>query len=213
MNLHDLKFLEKPQIRVPFAMLVIGASQQGKSSFVSDLIKNSDVVFSQNFDEIVYSFLSEQPSIQTDKDIRYMEGLDLDILNTNHGQCLYVCDDLMSQFQGDYFVKLMTTARHSNISVIVMLHDLYFKGKHFTSGTRSATHLVLFGNPRDKSSVKTLSYQINPSYPKFLYSAWEDATRAAYNPLVVDLLPNTPENLRYLTGILPGQICFSYLPA
>lgn len=193
-------------------MMVVGASQQGKSTFVIKLLENQSKIFTKPFGEVIYSYLTQKPDVKG-INIEFVHGLKYDILDYVRPEpCLYICDDLMSKFEGDFFLKLMTTARHNNVSVIIMLHDLYFKGKHFTSGTRSATHLVLFGNPRDKSSIKTLSYPINPKYSNFLYSAWEDATKQPFNPLIIDLLPNTPENLRFLSGILPDQVCYSYLP-
>jgi hypothetical protein len=57
----------------------------------------------------------------------------------------------------------------------------------------NAHYLVLFKNPRDKSQIGVLSRQLQMPH---LLPAFEEATGRPYGYLMVDLSPQTPEELR-----------------
>ena len=52
----NLAELEKPKIKTHMSMLVVGASQQGKSEFVIKLIENNINVFDPPFERIDYHY-------------------------------------------------------------------------------------------------------------------------------------------------------------
>ena len=57
----------------------------------------------------------------------------------------------------------------------------------------NAHYLVLFKNPRDKSQIGVLSRQLQMPH---LLPAYEDATGRPHGYLLVDLSPQTPDELR-----------------
>ena len=67
----------------------------------------------------------------------------------------------------------------------------------------NSDYLVLFKNPRDKGKAGILARQMFPSKWKSLLSAVEDAHRNPYSFLVVDLRPETPDQIRIRSDIMP----------
>ena len=64
-------------------------------------------------------------------------------------------------------------------------------------------YLVLFKNPRDKGQAGILARQMFPSKWKAFLSAVEDAHHNPYSYLVVDLRPETPDQIRIRSDIIP----------
>ena len=93
---------------------------------------------------------------------------------------LIILDDLMNESKDntnilDVFTK---KSRHRNISIILIVQNLFAKGSCIRSMSLNSHYLVLFNNPRDRSQIKHLARQMNPSNPKFIEEAFEDATNA-----------------------------------
>jgi hypothetical protein len=74
-------------------------------------------------------------------------------------------------------------------------------------------YLVLFKNPRDKLQIRNLAAQMHPNNAKFLVSSYEDATNVPYGYLVVDLRPETPEQLRIRTDVFNTSGQTVYVPS
>ncbi len=79
---------------------------------------------------------------------------------------------------------------------------MFAKGSCIKSMSLNSHYLILFNNPRDRSQIKHLARQMNPSAPKFIEEAFEDATNArAHGYLVFDLRQTTTEILRLRSNI------------
>ena len=57
------------------------------------------------------------------------------------------------------------------------------KGKFATTMNRNTDYLNLFENIRDKTVIRTVSYQMNPNNTKFLIDAYNDATKTKFGHL------------------------------
>ena len=60
-------------------------------------------------------------------------------------------------------------------------------------------YLVIFRNPRDKSQINHLAKQMYPGNIKFMQQSYDDATSKPYGYLLVDLKPETPDEIRLRT--------------
>ena len=65
--------------------------------------------------------------------------------------------------------------------------------------------MLIFKNPRDQRQSRSLAQQIFPSKIQFLMQAFEDATDRPYGYIILDLHPQTPEEMRVRTKIFKSE--------
>jgi hypothetical protein len=116
-------------------------------------------------------------------------------------QCIVVLDDLMwesrsSMTVGNLFSRV---AHHHQCFIIHITQNFFQAGKVTRSQSLNAHYLVLFKNPRDRQQILYLARQIYPRKENFVLSSFEDATQREYGYLLIDLNPNTSEELRLRT--------------
>ena len=67
-------------------------------------------------------------------------------------------------------------------------------------------------NDRDKQQISILSKQISPFNSSFITSAYQEATKKAYDYLLLDFNQETPPLLRVRSHIFPHQFpCVVYI--
>ncbi|VDI57436.1 Hypothetical predicted protein [Mytilus galloprovincialis] len=115
---------------------------------------------------------------------------------------MILLDDLMSTSAKDSRINDLFTegSHHRNLSVVVLNQNLYF-GKDPTQ-RQNCHYLVLFNNPIDRQPIMTLGRQMYPSRGDFFLWKFEEATRAPFGYLLVDLKARTPEASRLRTEVL-----------
>ncbi|RWS27209.1 hypothetical protein B4U80_07677 [Leptotrombidium deliense] len=140
------------------------------------------------------------------KNIQFCKGITENILDTFDAtkKRLLVFDDLMdeaikSKEVSDLFTK---GSHHKNLSVILILQNYFCKGSFSRNIALNTQYIVLFKNPRDKMIVKYLASQLIPQNIKFLFDAFNDATKNPFSYLLLDLKPHTDERVRYLSNVL-----------
>ena len=75
----------------------------------------------------------------------------------------------------------------------------------------NCTYCIIYRVIRSSSSLITLNKQIYPGEPKFLLSAYNQATNKPYGYTLIDLNQNTSEDLRVVTDILIMKLLYIYL--
>ena len=93
-------------------------------------------------------------------------------------------------------------SHHLNLSVIFIVQNIFHQAKNMRGISLNCHYIIIMKNPRDKSQIHCLARQIYPSRSKRLIKAYEDATRAPFSYLKIDLKPSTPEELRIQTNIV-----------
>ena len=102
---------------------------------------------------------------------------------------LICIDDLMSETGGDKQITNLFTkgSHHRNLSVIMLLQNLFYNGKESRKISLNAHYIVLFKNPRDNTIITSLTKQMYSGKIKFLQEAF--ATKLPYHCLFLDLKP------------------------
>ena len=111
---------------------------------------------------------------------------------------IVVLDDLMDASMNNESMMLAFTQKshHQNITVILMMQNLFHQGSKARTMHLNAQYYVLFKNPRDRQQIKTLAMQMYPNnYLSFLQK-YEEETSKPYGKLIVDLRQTTSENER-----------------
>ncbi|KAK3732616.1 hypothetical protein QZH41_000116 [Actinostola sp. cb2023] len=145
------------------------------------------------------------PGIEFVKEIPH--DLDEDCYFDPQTNNLIVIDDQMAETSNDKRIMNLFTkgSHHRNLSVIFLCQNVYFQGKIMRTLSLNAAYLVLFKNPRDKLQITTLGKQMCPGKTDQFLHKYEAAIQRPYGYLFVDLKPNTPEECRLRTNVLPND--------
>ncbi len=98
---------------------------------------------------------------------------------------------------------------HINTSVMHLVQNAFYKKGRTIS--LNSKYLVLFKNPRDASIITHLAKQMYPGHVRYLQEVFEDATARPWGYLLFDLRQQTPEHLRLMTNIMPGEQPYVYM--
>ena len=139
--------------------------------------------------------------------IRFIEGVPTDFNEyvDSDRTNVFILDDLMTEIKTNQSVTHLFTkgSHHRNLSVIVLLQNLFQQGPESRTISLNSHYLVVFKNPRDASSITHLAKQMYPGNIRFMQEAYRDATIEPYGYLFIDLKPDTDERLRLRTNIFP----------
>ena len=94
---------------------------------------------------------------------------------------------------------------HRDVSVILILQNLFCQGKVMRTVQLNTEYFVLFHNARDKSQFLHFARQVEPTRTSQLMEAYVDATSKPYHHFLVDLKPLTPNALRYRSDSLSRE--------
>lgn len=196
----------------PFTCLVAGPTGSGKTVFTTKLVANATKVIQPPPQRIVWCYGVYQDSYKNIKNVEFHEGLP--DLNTFDGSqpSLLILDDLMHETD-DRVSQIFTRAsHHKNVSVIFIVQNLFFGSKHSRTIGLNSHYIVLFKNARDAAQITYLARQMYPGKSSFMVEAFRDATSTPYSYLLIDLKPDTEENMRVRTNVFPEETAYVYLP-
>ena len=112
---------------------------------------------------------------------------------TEQKNTVFIIDDFIAEtVESSEIQDLYISGRHLNISIKSLSQNMFVKGK-FTTTTmnRNTDYLVIFENIRDQTVIRTLSYQMNPNYTKFLIDAYNDVIKKRFGHLFLDCKPGS----------------------
>jgi len=210
---------------VPFkatsTMMVCGPTNSGKTQWIKRLIETADQMFTEPVKSVLYCYGVYQDKydemLRSVPNITFHEGIPSnDTLKAmaDGDFHLVVIDDLMEAVVSDPNVQKMFTqyCHHYRFTAILVYQNIYAQGKCARSIAVNTHVMVLFKNKRDKRQVRALASQINPTNPKALIEAYEEATSTPYGYLVVDCSPGTQDEFSWRTDVFPGEDTTIYLP-
>ncbi len=200
----------------PFTCCVAGATRSGKTEWTKRFVLNSSSMMDIPPDKIIWCYSEFQPSyneLGRLKNFHFHEGVpDLSLLKTSEPK-LVVFDDLMSEFgkskKSDLTQLFTRGCHHWNCSAIHIVQNLFFN--NIRDARINSHYLVLLRNPSDKLQIMNLGRQIFPHQQKYFLDAYSDACSTPYSYLLVDLSPESCDEIRLRTNIFPPEICHAYL--
>ena len=145
--------------------------------------------------------------------VEVYEGVSV-LQNEDIKSALVIIDDLMQECgDGTDVVNLFTKgSHHRDLSIIMIVQNMFHQGKAMRSISLNTHYMVLFKNPRDAGQVRHLATQLFPGKAHYLVDAYKQATSTPHGYLLLDFRQSTPDNLRVLSGILPGEDTYYYIP-
>jgi len=198
----------------PSTILIAGPTGSGKTAFVLKLIKEN--LFQTNFAQIVWFYNEWQSAYESlSKVVEFRQDCDdafYETISALH-QNLIVLDDQMSKLGDSQLLSKLFTegSHHRNLSVIYIVQNLFDKGKSHRNVSLNAQYIVLFKNPRETSQIECLSRQVYGRLSRFLTDAYRDATKLPYGYLLLDLRPETEEQLQVRTRVFKRHTCQVYV--
>ena len=204
----------------PFGARIVGPTQAGKSHFVMKLLRNVTDYITPPPTKIYWAYgernekQMEQIQKNSSMPVHFIEGLpNLEVFTSDENNLL-ILDDLMSAASNSVFISDLFTraSHHRNMSVILILQNLFHQGKSMRDISLNAKYTILFKNPRDKGQIHHFGRQVFPQHPHFLIDAYEQATERPHGYLILDFDQLTPEEQRVITGMFPPEIPIRYIP-
>ena len=187
----------------PASIVIAGPSRSGKTSFLRRVLVEKIIFPRPERIVIVYGeWQQEYDHIKNViSSVEFIKGPMSDYLydsfNVNQRNMLasdYQMTEAGKSIQLEkYFVQ---ASHHRNLTIVFIVQNIFEKGKAMRTATLNANYLVLYKTPRDRGQVAILGRQMYPAKWKSFLAAFEKATFKPYSYLVVDLLPNTPEEYR-----------------
>ena len=199
--------------RHKFSLLVVGPSQSGKTYFVQQILENNRIVYEeQRSIRILWCYNQWQDRYDDlrkslGKSIRFERGLPEKYNN------IIILDDLMAEATDSSVVsRLFTQGRHRNAGVILLLQNMFPKGKfNNTDVSRNAQYLALFRSPSDRKQIGIVGERMLDKNRVHFMNAYCKETEKPFGYLLVDNKPDTPVD-KLVLGDLFGD-CHVYLLA
>lgn len=197
----------------PFTCLVSGPTQSGKTHFTVQVLKSIAKIIKPRPTRVVWCHGQSQKGLGLPDFVEVEEGLD--VVDTIEGRepTLLILDDLMQEAAEAKSISSLFTkgSHHKDLSVIMLVQNMFHQGKFMRTISLNSHYMVLFKNPRDAGQIRHLSAQLFPGNVKFLASAYKQATSRPHGYLVLDFTQDTPDDLRVLSDILPGEEGYYYV--
>ena len=204
----------------PFSMILAGPSGCGKTSFVYSLLAEAQRLVDQPFDYVVCflgsndSKLRELSSVYGGR-IQFVRGLPESFeqyIDARKRGC-FVLDDLMNEGTKNERVSQLYTklCHHCNVSVVLILQNLFHHGKERYTILRNSHYLVIFNTPLDQSISRTLAprLELNPSHKRAVIALINYA-QSRYRYIFLDGTQDTIPEAKYRTDLFNPQFqrCF-----
>ena len=192
----------------PTTIVISGTTGSGKTTWLKRLLTHSEL-FQNKPERVVYCYGVWQSAFNDMSGIEFRQGLDIPT-DFNGKHTVLILDDLMSEIvQSKVAEKLFTQgSHHTNITVIFIVQNLYQQGKVAKTIMLNTHYLVLMKNARDINQIKVLGRQIG--LDKTLEEAYKDCMYNRFGYLLVDLSPNSVDELKLQTDIFPGEVRVVY---
>lgn len=202
-----------PRWKHPFTCIVAGPTGSGKTQFVITFVERAEEMMQPPPQKILWFYGEWQEAylgVQSPT-VEFVEGLPneerLDPTRVN----LIIIDDLLAETNSKVTKLFTKGSHHRNTSVIYITQNMFDKNKENRTISLNAHYMVLFKSPRDAAQVEHLARQMFPRNSKFMREAFADATSEPYSYLLVDLKPDTPEDLRLRSKIFPEELQTVYV--
>ena len=129
---------------------------------------------------------------------------DLCEINARYNKII-ILDDLMAEATDS---PVVSRGHHRNASVILLLQNMFPKGKYNTDISRNAQHLALFRSPSDRKQIGIIAERMFGKNRVHFMNAYYKETEKPYGYLLVDNKPGTSADNQILADLF-GE-CYAY---
>ena len=202
----------------PSTILISGVSRSGKTCFSKKLIENVNKVFKPTPPKYIILIYEEwQNMYDTLVDNKHvhltMKGIeDFDYLKElmiekkDQGGTLLMIDDQGSKIDQNIMKIFTIYSHHYSVTCMLLTQTLFDSKREFRTVSLNASYIVIMKNSRDASSITNLAKQTHPYRTRFLTNSYLDATKQPYSYLLIDMVPETPEEIRIRSNIFEDPI-------
>ena len=162
----------------PCTAIISGATASGKSTFIFKVLRNLRYMFNEPVYRVYYFYGA-------------WHDLQFSALN--------------NAFIANLFSR---EAHHRNISVFLILQNLFHQGKYCRDISLNTHYFILFKNPRDVHQIRHLGSQLGIC--KKLLEAYRDATASPFSYLLIDLAPASDSSYMLRSNIFPKELAIVY---
>ena len=207
------------QFKHPAMMMIVGPTLSGKSYFVEQLLNSKSIKYPSRKAKRIHLFYTQwQPLYDRlrathGNSISFTQGLpevkdNLENIDDKVHN-LWVLDDLMEEaVQSPIISQLFTRGRHRNLSVILLLQNMFPKGKFNTNISRNALYKVLFRSPGDRKQIDILAERtFAKDRPNFM-KAYTKETEKPFGYIILDNHPRTTNDKQVVADVFGD--CYAY---
>ena len=173
------KKIYDPHLVWPYSLLLCGPARCGKTTWIIELLRHHEELFSHTPQKLIWIYGVEQPDLfETIRKIwflrqcEFINGFPEDLLTcleqTSDRGSLCIFDDVMNEVSSNLMVpKLFMRGRsHLGCSLVLMLQNIFPKGTQSRTISINAQYQVLFRNPRDSLQISIFARQLYPHNSK-----------------------------------------------
>ena len=199
----------------PCTAIISGPTGSGNSTFIFKILNNLNHMFSQTVDKVYYFYGAWEKFFDNNEysNLEFIKDLpDKDFLDTikHDKHALIIIDELQLAALNNVFIANLFSreAHHRNISVFLILQNLFHQGKYCRDISLNAHYFVLFKNPQGVNQIKCLGSQLG--IRNKLLEAYLDATSVPFGYLMVDLSPTSDRSYMLRSNIFPTELAMVY---
>ena len=197
---------EVVKLITPFSLVISGPSGSGKSKFLFQLLDNLAGCTEPKIEKVIFIYgvyqkiYENYPSIFFTDNLEYMKVRPAE--NT-----LLILDDLMDQVNDSPLLEtLFTKGRHDNISVVLILQSMFYKGRVLKTVRENASYVALTNHIQDQTRLWTFANQLEFKNSPYFLESYTDAMEKRFNYLFIDLHPKSylrgaPHFVKYRSGV------------
>ena len=175
----------------PSNICVVGPSGSGKTVFVMDLIARQLIKPFPR--QIYYLYNIRQDFMKDYPQIKFVQGMDLTVIEDDDKDKLLIIDDLMLEMNKDLGEHFICRTRRLKCTTIFLMHTL-FQNKDIHCLISNNTHyFIIFGNRRQVLNVKTLGNQLGMQ--SRIMEGYKYAMTQPFGYIVISLHPRVPDTL------------------
>jgi hypothetical protein len=201
--------------RTPFTSILSGGTGTGKTKWLLKFIKNVDNMINSSPIHILYCYSEinddimklKQDGVETYNGVPTKEEI-----QSRPKNLILILDDLVNDIKPEFLDILFTRGSHHwNVSVVLVTQNLY--DKNIKTARINSHYLILMKNPQGLLQIRTLGSQLFPGNLPYFLEAYNDAVENKnYGYLIVNMQPNTEQELRLCTNVFQGDRTIIYLP-
>lgn len=189
------------QFLAPFTACLASSTRAGKTFWAIKFIQQAQQLIQPPPEKIYWAYGEWQDAYNyLPSDVILIDGVPDFELFRNSEQKLLICDDLMQNIGKNELNQLFCQrSHHSNLSVIHIVQNLFYN--NLRNARINSHYLILMKNPSDRLQLINLAKQIFPTKQKFFTESYDDACSEKYGYLILDLHPETSDDMRLRTKI------------